>query len=272
MAYSASAQVISGTIIIFNFTKDKLVVAADSLARNNGTGVPDYSHCKIAAFGRKLIFATVGNSGMYNPTRKGKVQSWDNIELARNAIHYAQERRYNTELDSIATQWAQDVKSHWDLVDQVDRQQAVDMAAANKGQFTAGMFVDKGLSMKVVIIGYNPNKLVDPVEVGMGDVDALTDCWPCGQLQRGKICGTGVHLDVAAKFCSERKHGDRIDIRTPLQGAASESTKLAVKIVEMTIDAYGENAKDVGGDVDTITVIKGGSMAWNSRKPNCPEN
>jgi hypothetical protein len=39
--------------------------------------------------------------------------------------------------------------------------------------------------------------------------------------------------------------------------SSSESTKLAVTIVEMTIDAY-EKPCDVGGAVDTITITKGG--------------
>ena len=271
MAYSAPAQVISGTIIVFNFTKDGSVVAADSLAGNKDTGSPDYYHCKVAAFCHKLIFASVGNSGWSNSSGKGLVQAWDNIELARNAIHSTQGGECGADLDNITTQWAKDVKSHWDLVDQVDRQQARNIAAANNGQFTAGMFVGKGLSVKVAVIGYSANKLVDPVEIGVRNGDAITSCWPCGQLRGGRICGAGVHLDVAAKFCSKRKHRDKIDIRTPLRGA-SESTKLAVKIVEMTIDDYEKTAKDVGGAVDTVTISKDGKIAWNSRKKNCPQN
>ena len=271
MAYPAPAEVLSGTIIVFNFTKDEVVVAADSLAGNNDTGIPDYSHCKIAVLSHQLIFTTVGNSGWSNYTGQGIVQAWDNMELARSAIHSNQNRDCCVDVDSIAAQWANDVKAHWDLVNQLDRQRAISIASANNGQFTAGVFIGKGLTMKVAVIGYNVNNPLDPVEIKMGDGDAIADCWHCGQLQGGKICGAGHHLDIAARFCSDRKHGDRIDVRTPLKGA-SESTKLAVKIVEMTIDRYEKAAHDVGGKVDSITITQGGKITWNSRKKNCPDN
>jgi hypothetical protein len=272
MANGAAAQVVSGSIVIFNFTKDEFVVAADSLAGNKDTGVPDYSHCKIATFGHKFIFVSVGNAGWSNATGKGPVQSWGNIELARNAIHSANKQTCGADLDSITAQWAEEVKSRWDLVNRLDRSQAINIAAANNGQFTAGVFIGKRLTMEVATIGYNAHKLVDPIEIGMAKgSDAITSCWPCGQLQGHKICGAGVHLDVAAKFCSERKHGDSINVRTLLRGA-SESTKLAVKIVEMTIDTYEKTAKDVGGAVDAVTITKGGRIRWLARKDNCPEN
>jgi hypothetical protein len=54
--------------------------------------------------------------------------------------------------------------------------------------------------------------------------------------------------------------------------AASASTELPVKIVELTIDTYGKIAKDVGGAVDAVTITKSGGITWNARKNNCPEN
>jgi hypothetical protein len=267
MSYPALAQISSGTIIVFNLTQDKVVVAADSLAMNDNTGIPDYSHCKIATFGHQLIFTTVGSTAWSGSIRGGLIQDWDNTELAQQAV---QKKCGRVDVTGTATQWAKDVKSHWDLIDRFDRQRAMNIADVNDGQFTAAVFIGKGITAKIVAISYNVNKLIDPVEIGVADADGMTNCWPCGQLQ-GKICGAGKHLDVAAKFCSTRKHGDRLNVRTPLRNA-SASTKLAVKIVEMTIDEYGEKAQDVGGAVDAITVTKDGRITWNSRKENCPEN
>jgi hypothetical protein len=269
MAYSANAQVISGSIVIFNFTKDKSVVAADSLAGNEDTGIPDYSDCKIAAFGQHLIFTTVGNSGWSD--RLGNVPAWDNIALARDAFQTVHASGGGSDLNAIAAQWASDVKSHWDFIDRMDRQRARSIAASNDGQFTAGMFIGKGLSSKVVIIGYDFDKPIDPIEILTGDRKAMSNCWSCGQLQESMICGAGKHLDVAANYCAKRQHGERIDVHTELN-SATESTKLAVKIVEMTIDSYGQTAKDVGGKVDAVTIMKDGSITWNARKANCPDN
>jgi hypothetical protein len=263
ISYPAHAQVISGTIVILNLTKDKTIVAADSLAVNQETRVPDYSYCKIATFGHQLIFTSVGNSAWAD---SGRIV-WDNAGLARDAFHSIKQGEHGgIDLDDIAGLWARGVKGRWNSV---DRKRTADIAAINKGQITAGAFIGNRSAIKVAVVYFNAANALDPIQFGTGD--GASECWPCGQLQGSKICGAGVHLDVAAKFCSERKHGDKISVRTTLRGA-SESTKLAVKIVEMTIDAYEKTAGDVGGVVDSVTITKAGTITWNSRKKSCPEN
>jgi hypothetical protein len=267
MSHSAYAQVSSGTIIVFNFSKDQTIVAADSLSINHDTGTPNYSYCKIAAFSHQVIFTGVGHAGWWNPTGEGPIQTWDNTELAKDAVH--QEHACCVDLNNIAFRWGNAVKSHWDLFNQFDPQRVMNLASTNDWQLTAGVFINTKLTMKIALLAYNANNLSDPIEIKTGD--DISNCWPCGQLQGRKICGAGHHLDVAIRFCSERKHGDKIAIRTSLK-KFSESTKLAVKIVEMTIDAYGKIPGDVGGKVDAVTVRNDGSITWNSRKSNCPEN
>jgi hypothetical protein len=108
----------------------------------------------------------------------------------------------------------------------------------------------------------------DPISTQFGE---LGDCWPCGQENKGKICALGVHLDVAAKFCSERNADSKIYLRTPLSGA-STFTELPIKIAELTVDAYEKSAGDVGGKVDSVTITNDGGIIWNSHKPNCSQD
>jgi hypothetical protein len=99
--------------------------------------------------------------------------------------------------------------------------------------------------------------------------DRFRGCWPCGQESRGEICAAGSHIDVAAKFCA----GNKIDtkyVRTKLISPL-EHTRLAVKLVELTIDAYEKPAGDVGGNIDAVTLRNDGSITWNSN-PDCPES
>jgi hypothetical protein len=255
--HNALAQVSSGTAIIFDFSENETIIAADSLAGNGDTGTPDYSRCKIAAFGHKVIFTTVGNSGWADS--KGLTPTWDNMELARDAAH-------ESDVDSVAAKWAKSVKSYWDFINRMDPRRARDIASANAGQFTAGVFVGKGLAARAAIIGYD-GRSPDPVTIRLGEI---TDCWPCAQSSRARICAAGSHIDVAAKFCSERKKTDKIELRTKLRKSDSNS-ELTVKIVELTIDAY-KLSGDVGGAVDAVTIKKNGTIHWNSRKENCPDN
>lgn len=128
MAYPADAQVISGSIVIFNFTKDKTIVAADSLAINHDIGAPDYSHCKIAAFGHQLIFTSVGNTGWSD---SGRIV-WDNSGLARDAFHSAEHGEQGAiDPNGIASLWARDLKSHWSMV---SRERAAEIAPPIMGR------------------------------------------------------------------------------------------------------------------------------------------
>jgi hypothetical protein len=264
---NASAQVTSGTIVIFNFTEDKVVVAADSLAGNEETGIPDDSHCKIAAFGHKFVFASVGSSGWSNSRGLGPVHGWDNIDLAKQVFHSGDD----IDLTKFSSLWGTEVKNRWGIVNRLDPQRAMNIAAANDQQFTSALFVDKKLRARVVLIRYNRSSPSDPIEVAIGEEKDLSNCWPCGQLGNSKICAAGKHLDIAAGFCSKRKHGDAIPISTRLR-KADKSAELTTEIVELTNAAYERTAKDVGGKVDVVTITKDGTIDWLSRKSNCPDN
>jgi len=264
MAHPASTQVNSGTVVIINFAKDQIVVAADSLTNNPETG-PDYSYCKIATFDHQLIFTSVGHLSMAKLAKP----LWNNTDLAREAVRAV--RRPNNravKLDSVVEHWAKALKNRWSGI---DRDWVSATANATHGQLTSGIFVGKGLIVKVAVIYFDPANLPDPVQYMIVDGSSSPTCLPCGQLNGEQVCVAGHYPDVGVKFCSARKYGDRIDIRTPLR-KASISTELAVKIAEVTIDTYGQTVKDVGGKVDAVTITNDGSITWNARKKNCPDN
>src|ERR1700721_4571847 len=54
------AQADSGTIVVINFAKDEVVVAADSRAIRQDTGVPDNDNCKVAVFPPQFISGGLG--------------------------------------------------------------------------------------------------------------------------------------------------------------------------------------------------------------------
>src|SRR5260370_31768748 len=58
------AQAERGTVIVVYFSKDKIVVAADSLTliKGGGTEKQEYS-CKIATLGKNMLFAAAGRTG-----------------------------------------------------------------------------------------------------------------------------------------------------------------------------------------------------------------
>ena len=102
------------------------------------------------------------------------------------------------------------------------------------------------------------------------ETGVLSECWKCGG---SDVCAMGKHLDIAAQFCSERTaNPDRPIVNKTALTDPDVFVRTAAKIVELTVDAYGETAKDVGGPVDVATLRKGGSVYWNAIKDNCSKN
>lgn len=264
VAYLVMSQSSSATIIIINFTDDKIVVAADSLSLNITTGDRDYSYCKIAAFQRQVVFTSVGGL-RFTDTNSNSVV-WDNIPMAREAARVSlQGGGKNVDVQTAVINWANAVQRSFDGISLPELKNA---SRANGGQLTAGAFVGPQLSFRAATVGLVENSL-HPVQYQI--FDELATCWPCGEESEEKVCAAGRHFDVAEKFCAQRKRGAKLSIRTRLH-KGSKAAKLAAKIVELTIDTYGDTAKDVGGSVDVVTISKDGRITWNARKENCPEN
>lgn len=274
MPYPAFAQISSGTIIIFNLTKDEIVVAADSRALTDNGGPPDDSYCKIAAIRDQFIFTSVGSARYAKTNPADTVESWDNAAVARDALRDVTEETVVDDafMDRIATYWGTTVKNNWNSLCLLHREKCAKSTTLTVGnpqltELTAGIFIGaKGLFVRGVSIDFDSDmaRVFNPVDYAIG---TLGQCWPCGEGEQ--ICAAGSHVDVAAQFCSERKADTKLSVRTALTGA-DKHAKLAVEIVEKTIDAYEQSAGDVGGPVDSVTITKGGGITWNSRKDNCP--
>ena len=262
----ALAQADSGTIVVINFAEDEVVVAADSRAIRQDTGVPDDSYCKIAVFRHQFVFASVGASRFLDHAT-GKTL-WDNNDLANQAVRASQSHdRQVSNLYAAALDWAQAVKSHWDA----HREDARKIPGPRGGQITAGEFMDNSLAIEIGEIRFDPKNEFDPIRQNIG-LPPDDRCWPCSANgQTSRICVAGKHADVAKKFCAQRKIQDRISARAPLK-VPTRAAALAAKIVELTIGTYEKTAGDVGGPVDVVSVSRNGTVTWHARKSTCPEN
>jgi len=269
LACPVFAQITSGTIIILNFTKDQLVVAADSRGVNTDTGLPHDSECKIAEFGHRLVFTSVGNARRSRVSNLDPIGGWDNTQMAETAFRSLQPLPVEDfKLRRIAANWADAIVAYWRSLynwspDRVTR------LAARDGGLTAGVFAEanKGtIYFRAARIQFDKTRASqgDPITPEL--IERLSDCWECGQ--GSKICALGKHFDIAARFCSEGKSNARIRVRTPLR-KANKAVKLAVKITELTIDAYNKTPGDVGGIVDAITLKNDGTITWNAMQDRC---
>lgn len=278
--YSAFAQVSHGTSIAFNFSEDQIVVAADSrtLPRTFGGQnlAPDDSKCKILAFGQQLVFTGSGHSG-YRPGLSYLPISWDDFLTAADSVKAVPKQEMgDTYINAIAKAWVDTTSDHWRSLYQAELFRVMDLSRQFNSSLTSAIFIGSNgrhFYQAVAIIFFDTTNPISPINSVIGK--QLGNCWPCGQRTIDSICVGGSHIDVAAEFCSSRKPEDKIVVRTQLQ-KANDRTKLATKIVELTIDKYGQTATgnygDVGGEVDVLTLSNNGTVTWNHRKPQCPES
>ena len=286
MAYSACAQVISGTVIVINRTEDQLIVAADSRvtttqfpsAPNPPFGAvpsapilsgpvvspPNDSYCKIAVLKNQVIFTAVGH-----PDTQGRLASVNTFDEARSAVNETKKTSAGqSHLEEVANNWCARMKNKWNDVARENLFEVMDLA--KQGDLIGGVFAEASQG-KIYVKAAHVTATVNNTLIPLPNIEcSLVDLqWTgCGQ-QDGKQMNIDGHSDVATNFCSERKSNSKISVRTPLKCANSD-TELAVQLVELTIDASGSGG-DVGGNVDAVTLSKDGRITWNSN-PDCPEN
>jgi hypothetical protein len=272
LASAAFAQITSGTIIILNFTKDRLVIAADSRGVNTDTWVPHDNECKIAEVDHRLIFTSVGNARRGRSSGLDRVNGWDNAETTRVAFRSV--RLLPTEeaqTRTIAKAWADTIAAHWQSLYQSEPDKVTRVLSKNGG-LTVGAFAEanKGtIYFRAAQIRFDRSRATAGDPIGPEFIERLSDCWDCGEGNR--ICAMGKHFDVAARFCAQTKSSDKIKVRTQLK-SANRSVKLAVKIAELTVDAYEKTPGDVGGMVDAVTLKNNGSITWNAIKDGCEDS
>lgn len=271
MTYGAFAQIDSGTIVVFNLTKNKLIVATDSRAVHDNSTPPDNLYCKISALRNQFVFVTLGSASYTREYPSAPIQSWSNTEIAMDAIRSVTTKGGSSSyLNDVATAWQHSVTERWQALCGTQLRKCRDVVKDTHGIITDGIFIEAA------------TKTVNGVEITLVEGPSPTlqwktgmefsTCSPCFQSRRSKICALGDHVDVAVKVCS-RKHQNHIKVRTKLPKGMSEDVLLPVSIVESAVDIYDNGGTGtVGGPVDVLEIDSKGTIRWLAKKPNCPEN
>lgn len=263
--YFASSQVgsVHGSVVVLNVSEDELIVAADSLAIME-FGKPNYSYCKITAFGNQIVFSGVNQIAYLNTGLTDPVASWDGKEILRQIIksepgHEAGDGR----IMAIASKWA------IAIVDKLQgnylwhREEVVKTAAMGKGVLVGGIFAEAiggKIYLRVAIVTFNRNSLT-PLDSMVGTIG---NCWPCGQ-EDGTVC-VGGQIHTVEEFCTkstERAKGveGKLTYLDGLMGLGWDShSLLALRLADLTT-AYDPSGT-VGGSIDVLELNRNGRIHW----------
>ena len=259
----ALSQISSGTVIVINFTKDKLVVAADSGVTSNEPGKQaENTECKISTFDHKFVFAAAGALRHRRVNKADPTEGWDSFDIAREAFKATQRgsrRSAADQLKSMANYWAQKVVKQWQKAySYPDVASQIRNAAKNTiGVLTEGFFAtaSKGtIKSQFVRITFNSNNLASPI--GFDKLPRPPSCWNCGQPDNASTCVMG-HVHTVESACTT----------TP----PFQSKQIAVDLAELTVahDRWGE----VRDPIDVVELRSDGSPVRRLKcKPKCPTN
>jgi hypothetical protein len=273
-AGAACAQLSRGTVIIFNFSKDKLVVAADSreitINANGGESPPNDTYCKLSIFRHKIVFTSVGGAGYIQQGADDPVSGWSNEALARIAVQTADvSDDAQTRIRRVAERWADLLLPLWNSYYASHPQEVMRTVEKYKGQVTVGVFSQASNGR----IYYQPVALVFqsrnlPAPIVPMFASGLRDCWPCGQGD-SSVCVGGTGIDITAKVCSQETHAFFHPSDLVLQ-SLGRNAALTIKLADLAIAFSGDHG--VGGPIDAVELQNDGRLRWIQRKQNCPDN
>ena len=253
IAYSASAQINSGTLIVFQITKDKLVIAADSRSMTNG--VPDDTSCKIMAFNDKIVFFTDGSAG-YRPINPFDI-AFDNRTEAANAIRSQVQR---SSLEDIANAWAQNVIQRWQSLYALHPEVVVDASKIKKGELADGVFAE-AVNGKIIIaartIVFKPEDLIPIVAYPLS-----------GDCTTGP-CAVGI-TDVFSEYMAKPPTSRRAISENITKPGIDEIAR-AKRLIELS-KLHSVQKDSIGGDIDVLELSNSGRIQWDARKDNCQKN
>jgi hypothetical protein len=140
LSHLAHSQVKAGTVVIFDQTETKFIVAADSRATFplEAKRPPDDAQCKIVAFKNNAVFSSSGFEALPFSINGATV---DNVSLATGVIKAIPvSGSVETDIQNIADKWGEIVANNWNTIHMKNPKVVADMAQSQNGLITSGVF------------------------------------------------------------------------------------------------------------------------------------
>jgi hypothetical protein len=267
VAYRSSAQVEHGTVVILNFSKDKLIVAADSRGSDsNNDRPPDDSQCKLAQLNHRILFTTTGAVGHPGTLL---IPAWNNMDVAISSMRSAVAAAGGqADIETVSAYWAKALKDKWQGLYVENSAQVIRAAEIGNGTITVGFFAqakEEKIDWGIVLVTFDRMQ-VPPIQVVWSK--DLAYCWPCGQ-SSARLCAGG-QVAVPTQFCSALDSAKASVGRNRRRKLRLDEELLTIGAGKMT--AACDLTGSVGGPIDAIELTTKGEFRWLRRKSNCPEN
>ena len=250
----AFPQVKTGTVIVVSYTKNKIIIAADSLVtiqKPDGRIEKNRHACKISALDKKVVFASAGGLG--------EIDKWSASEEARLAYKRAL-LKHNPDFSAqITYEWATAV-APLITTTYLNHKAAMDSMIPT-GILGTGIFAgvdDKGELWLTRVEFYVKRSMGDTVEYRPFKIN-LGECAP--------VCAVG-RTDILREFSGLTSNRAKIEAAKwkPPRGVPADVARV-IHFVDLTV-TYDPTG-DVGGPVDAAVIKRNGSVQWFRKKRDC---
>lgn len=260
------AQLQHGTVAVVYFTKDKIIMAADSreLVRN----VPqDDTACKVVAPRGEMVFVSSNYIGYRNAGVGDPVDSWSNneeIHRAYNTVALSHSSNQSRIVET-ALEWGKVVSLHFQSLLFLHPEKLNEVVRKGSGVLTiaemGGLDSDGALIRLETEIKFKEGAS-PPV---FPETTKFTDC-------PKSYCAIG-EIEIEQEFVnltSERAKEETKSWRPPEKSRPEDYDMLrTMRLVDLTIKYHDG---DVGGRVDAVQMDKDGTVRWFAIKENCKKD
>ena len=266
----AGAQVESGTVVVIGYSKQKVVVAADS-RETSAQGAYRDQACKIVALNDRLMFTVAGQARSV----LGDAVLWDATREARAALADSQGLASDMAgdfLDRVARRWGVLLGTNISANMQPDDV----LKLANDQELINGMFIgldekhELHMSHEIIrarTVDSTTRFNIDPVKVvtlsdsvifrALGEGD-ISDEFESGRTARSKRWK--LNVSQVGRLRGLSKEAAEVILRVELTGTYGKETIPNNPAIHL-----------VGGKTDVAELKRDGTVHWIQRKPECPD-
>jgi hypothetical protein len=246
-ANATHAQIVTGTVVVYELTKGKFVIAADSRGGNRDEKTMKDSYCKISAFEpQHVVFAASGSA-----MALGTVH-WDAWSEAKHSVDSKVPDGIDP-LDWIANSWANATSDFWL---KVDHRIVEEDARKHSGLLVTGIFAraDQG-RIEFCVRGIRAERS----QLWVDKFNSLPHCVE-------NPCASGQDT-VFLKYTQSGK--DYLKASPAMLKTYGDGLLRVVKLAELT--ALEDTTGSVHGPIDALELKTDGTIVWYRKKKNCAQ-
>jgi hypothetical protein len=267
VSVNAVAQFKSGTVILVGYSKNKIIMTADSRAGDEGKAPTDDA-CKITALNNKLLFSATGR--IFDKTNG--IVGWNAPEQAKQAFEQISNQmpvpgdgftRY------VAQLWAQLVSQNIASHIRAEEYATLRPHRLYLDGIFAGIGPTGNIQTGYVIVGSDVPSGPGSRRMGYTGVREMSLSDTVDYFVLGHTKTLNEFINATTGRAKAEKAVTLKQSRTwPFLDA---DARMAIRLTELIIK-YADHPEQVHGPVDAVEVDKGGTMRWIQRKANCPQN